>query len=183
MPALAGLSWERLLRGGAITHPVLHADDPGHPIVFTDRFATADGRARLVPARLAWPAEPPDDAYPFVLITGRQLEHWHTGAMTRRSTVLDALEPTPHVSLHPATMGRLGVAPGEAVTLRTRRGAVTVAVRVDESVPPHVAFLPFAYAEAAANLLTVAALDPVAKIAEVKYCAVAIEPVAAAAMV
>jgi formate dehydrogenase major subunit len=183
MPALAGLSWERLLRGGAITHPVLHADDPGHPIVFTDRFATADGRARLVPARLAWPAEPPDDAYPFVLITGRQLEHWHTGAMTRRSTVLDALEPTPHVSLHPATMGRLGVAPGEAVTLRTRRGAVTVAARVDESVPPHVAFLPFAYAEAAANLLTVAALDPVAKIAEVKYCAVAIEPVAAAAMV
>jgi len=183
MPALAGLSWERLLRGGAITHPVLHADDPGHPIVFTDRFATADGRARLVPARLAWPAEPPDDAYPFVLITGRQLEHWHTGAMTRRSTVLDALEPTPHVSLHPATMGRLGVAPGEVVTLRTRRGAVTVAARVDESVPPHVAFLPFAYAEAAANLLTVAALDPVAKIAEVKYCAVAIEPVAAAAMV
>ena len=175
MPALAGLSWERLLRVGAITHPVPHEDDPGHPIVFTDRFSTADGRARLVPARLAWPAEPPDDAYPFVLITGRQLEHWHTGAMTRRSAVLDALEPVPHVSLHPATMARLGIAPGERVTLRTRRGMITVATRTDEAVPPPVAFLPFAYAEAAANLLTLAALDPVAKIAEVKYCAVAIE--------
>ncbi|MEW6694667.1 MAG: formate dehydrogenase subunit alpha [Pseudomonadota bacterium] len=182
MPALAGLSWERLLRVGAITHPVPTADDPGHPIVFTDRFPTPDGRARLVPARLGAPAEPPDAHYPFVLITGRQLEHWHTGAMTRRSAVLDALEPTPHVSLHPATLARLGLAPGAPVRLRSRRGEVSVATRVDEAVPPDVAFLPFAYVEAAANVLTIAALDPVAKIAEVKYCAVAIEPVTSPAL-
>ncbi|MFN3611240.1 molybdopterin-dependent oxidoreductase [Tepidimonas sp.] len=183
MPALAGLTWARLLRVGAITHPVPSADDPGHPIVFTERFPTADGRARLVPARLLPPAEDPDAVYPYVLITGRQLEHWHTGAMTRRSAVLDALEPAPHVSLHPALLERLGLRPGQPVRLRTRRGSVTVATRADEAVPDGVAFLPFAYAEAAANLLTIAALDPVAKIAEVKHCAVAIEPVAAAATV
>jgi formate dehydrogenase major subunit len=182
MPALAGLSWERLLRVGAITHPVPTADDSGHPIVFTDRFPTPDGRARLVPARLGAPAELPDAQYPFVLITGRQLEHWHTGAMTRRSAVLDALEPGAHVSLHPATLARLGLAPGAPVRLRSRRGEVTVATRVDEAVPPDVAFLPFAYVEAAANVLTIAALDPVAKIAEVKYCAVAIEPVTSPAV-
>ncbi|TSE26829.1 Formate dehydrogenase H [Tepidimonas sediminis] len=178
MPALSGLSWARLLRVGAITHPVPSPDDPGHPIVFTERFPTADGRARLVPARLVSPAEDPDAAYPYVLITGRQLEHWHTGAMTRRSAVLDALEPAPHVSLHPALLARLGLRAGQPVRLRTRRGSVTVATRADEAVPDGVAFLPFAYAEAAANLLTIAALDPVAKIAEVKHCAVAIEPVA-----
>ncbi|MCX7692993.1 molybdopterin-dependent oxidoreductase [Tepidimonas taiwanensis] len=181
MPALAGLSWERLLRVGAITHPVPTADDPGHPIVFTDRFPTADGRAHLVSARLSAPAEPPDADYPFVLITGRQLEHWHTGAMTRRSAVLDAIEPVPHVSLHPQTLARLGVAAGGCVVLRSRRGQITVATRADEAVPPDVAFMPFAYAEAAANLLTIPALDPIAKIAEVKYCAVAIEAVPAMA--
>ncbi|WP_334134748.1 formate dehydrogenase subunit alpha [Tepidimonas sp.] len=181
MPALAGLRWERLLQVQAITHPVPTADDPGHPVVFTEHFATADGRAHLVPARLGAPAEPPDARYPYILITGRQLEHWHTGAMTRRSAVLDAIEPMPHVSLHPQTLRALGVRAGDEVRLRSRRGEVTVAVRVDEAIPEGVAFLPFAYAEAAANLLTIAALDPVAKIAEVKYCAVAIEPVAATA--
>ncbi|TSE29804.1 formate dehydrogenase subunit alpha [Tepidimonas charontis] len=181
MPALSGLRWQRLLRIGAITHPVPSADDPGHPVVFTERFPTPDGRAHLVPARLGAPAEPADSAYPYVLITGRQLEHWHTGAMTRRSAVLDALEPVPHVSLHPQTLQSLGVRVGERVCLRSRRGSVTAAVRADEAVPAGVAFLPFAYAEAAANLLTIAALDPVAKIAEVKYCAVAIEPVRAPA--
>jgi formate dehydrogenase major subunit len=173
MPALAGLTWERLLRVGAITHPVAGPDDPGRPIVFTEGFPTADGRARLTA-----PAEPPDADYPYVLITGRQLEHWHTGAMTRRSAVLDALEPAPHVSLHPALLARLGLRAGQPVRLRTRRGSVTVATRADEAVPDGVVFSPFAYAEAAANLLTIAALDPVAKIAEVKYCAVAVEALA-----
>lgn len=178
MPALAGLSWARMLREGAVTHPVPAPEDPGHPIVFTERFPTTDGRARLVPARPGAPAEPPDADYPYVLITGRQLEHWHTGAMTRRSAVLDALEPAPHVSVHPALLARLGLQAGQPVRLRTRRGQVTVATRADEAVPDGVVFLPFAYAEAAANLLTIAALDPVAKIAEVKYCAVAVEALA-----
>jgi formate dehydrogenase major subunit len=161
---------------------VPHPDAPGQPIVFTERFPTADGRAHLVPASWRLPAEIPDADYPFVLITGRQLEHWHTGAMTRRSAVLDAIEPQPHVSLHPQTLARLGVGAGARVRLRSRRGEITVAVRADEAVPPDTAFLPFAYVEAAANVLTNPALDPIAKIAEVKYCAVAIEAAEALAV-
>ena len=179
MPSLAGLSWPRMLRQGAVTHPVLDADDPGQPIVFTDHFPTPSGRARLVPAALAGPAEVPDADYPMVLVTGRQLEHWHTGSMTRQSVVLDALEPVPTVSLHPATLARLGLQAGGRARLRTRRGQVELQVRADEGLQPDVAFVPFAYAEAAANLLTNPALDPVAKIAEVKYCAVRVEPATA----
>jgi formate dehydrogenase major subunit len=178
MPSLAGLSWPRMLRQGAVTHPVLSADDPGQPIVFTDHFPTPSGRARLVPAGLSAPAEVPDADYPMVLVTGRQLEHWHTGSMTRQSVVLDALEPVPTVSLHPATIARLGLAAGGRARLRTRRGQVALQVRADAGLQPDVAFVPFAYAEAAANLLTNPALDPVAKIAEVKYCAVRVESVA-----
>lgn len=134
MPALSGLTWQRLLREGAVTHPVSGPEDPGRPIVFADHFATPDGRARLLPARLTPPVEPPDADDPYVLITGRQLERWHTGVMTRRSAVLDALEPAPHVSLHPALLERLGLRPGQPVRLRTRRGSVTVATRVDAAV-------------------------------------------------
>ncbi len=177
MPAIAGLSWQRLLEQGAVTHPVLTADDPGQPIVFIDRFPTPSGRARLVPVGLLPPAEQPDADYPTVLITGRQLEHWHTGAMTRRSEVLDALEPQPTVSLHPDQIARLGLRPGGLARVTSRRGAVELAVRVDTGMPVGSAFIPFAYVEAAANLLTNPALDPWAKIAEVKYCAVRVEPV------
>jgi formate dehydrogenase major subunit len=107
-----------------------------------------------------------------VLITGRELEHWHTGSMTRRSTVLDALEPGPSVSLHPETAERLGLAPGGSAQVRSRRGFVVLPVRLDQGMPVNAAFIPFAYAEAAANLLTNPALDPLGKIAELKYCAV-----------
>jgi formate dehydrogenase major subunit len=174
MPSIAGLSWRRLLQAGAVTHPVRSEDDPGQPIVFMDRFSTPSGKARLVPVGLREPAERPDAEYPLVLVTGRQLEHWHTGSMTRRSDVLDALEPAPTVSLHPATIERLGLQPGAWARITSRRGEAHVRVRADEGIQPHVAFMPFAYVEAAANLLTIAALDPVGKIAEVKYCAVRI---------
>lgn len=181
MPSIAGLSWERLLRQGAVTAPVASAEDPGQPIVFIDRFPTPTGKARLVPASVTPPAEQPDAEYPMVLITGRQLEHWHTGSMTRRSEVLDALEPAPGVSLHPATAERLGLRAGDWALVRTRRGEVRLRVRADEGMPADALFIPFAYVEASANLLTNPALDPFGKIAEVKYCAARVEPAPAAA--
>jgi len=181
MPSIRGLSWPRLWREGAVTYPVADEADPGQPVVFVDGFPTADGRARLVPAALTPPAETPDPQYPMVLITGRQLEHWHTGSMTRRATVLDALEPGPVVSLHPATAARLGLRAGQGARVASRRGAITLPVRLDEAVPADTAFIPFAYREAAANVLTNPALDPVGKIAELKYCAVHVGPEATTA--
>ncbi|MGQ0562690.1 MAG: molybdopterin dinucleotide binding domain-containing protein, partial [Gemmatimonadota bacterium] len=116
--------------------------------------------------------EIPDQEYPFVLITGRLLEHWHTGSMTRRATVLDALEPIATASLHPDDMNRLELEPGDHVSVVSRRGTVTAAARRDPGVPRNAVFMPFAFVEAAANLLTNPALDPVGKIPEFKYCAV-----------
>jgi formate dehydrogenase major subunit len=127
-----------------------------------------------VPASVIPAAEKPDAEFPLVLITGRQLEHWHTGSMTRRSTVLDAIEPMATASLHGDELARLGVQPGALVGIRSRRGMVQVRVRRDDGTPRGTVFMPFAYVEAAANLLTNAALDPFGKIPEFKYCAVAI---------
>jgi len=172
MDSIRGMRWERLEREGCVTYPCPSEDDPGHPVVFVDRFPTADGRAHLVPARLIPADEQPDADYPFVLITGRQLEHWHTGAMTRRSRVLDAIEPEATVSMHPDELVRLGVTPGQRVRVASRRGEIALSARADPGVPAATAFIPFAYAEAAANLLTNPALDPYGKIPEFKYCAV-----------
>ncbi len=171
---IAGISWDRLAREHSVTYPCLSEDDPGQPIVFTDHFPTPDGRLQLVPADIIPAAERPDVDYPFVLITGRQLEHWHTGSMTRRTAVLDALEPLATASLHGADLARLGLAPGDVMTVASRRGAITLAVRRDDGTPTGAVFIPFAYAEAAANLLTNPALDPTARIPEFKYCAVRI---------
>lgn len=176
MPSIAGLSWARLQREGAVTYPVNSESDPGQPVVFTDGFPTASGRATLVGASVTPPAEVPDASFPMVLITGRQLEHWHTGSMTRRSEVLDALEPGPVVSLHTTTAQRLGLKAGALAQVRSRRGEVALPVRLDDGMPLDTVFIPFAYAEAAANLLTNPALDPVGKIAELKYCAVDVRP-------
>ncbi len=175
--AIGGISWERLQREGSVTYPCLSADDPGQPTVFMQRFPTADGRAQLIPTTLITANEQPDAHYPLVLITGRQLEHWHTGSMTRRSKVLDAIEPEATVSVNGRELTRWGVRAGERITLRSRRGEVTLTVRQDEFVPDGTVFMPFAYREAAANLLTNAALDPFGKIPEFKYCAVCFEPV------
>ena len=172
MGSLAGISWNRLDREGAVTYPCAGDDDPGQPVVFADRFPTADGRARLVPARPGGPAELPDGEYPMVLITGRQLEHWHTGAMTRRASVLDAIEPQASASMNPAELARLGVAAGGMLEVSSRRGRIALAARADDAVPNGAVFIPFAFAEAAANLLTNPALDPFAHIPEFKYCAV-----------
>jgi formate dehydrogenase major subunit len=175
---ISGITWERLQREGSVTYPCLSESDAGQPIVFQDRFPTSDGRVKLVPTTLLTAAERPDDEYPLVLITGRVLEHWHTGSMTRRASVLDALEPVATVSLHPADLRRLGLQPGADVVLESRRGEVRCAVRLDEGTPAGAVFMPFAYREAAANLLTNSAIDPFGKIPEFKYCAVRLRPAA-----
>jgi formate dehydrogenase major subunit len=177
MPSIAGISWARLQREGAVTYPCHTEDEPGERVVFTDHFPTPSGRARLVPSALSFADERPDAEYPMVLITGRQLEHWHTGSMTRHATVLDALEPGPTAALHPDTLARLGLQPGQRLRVSSRRGEVELTARADEGMPPDTVFMPFAYAEAAANRLTNPALDPLAKIAEVKYCAVRVSAV------
>lgn len=172
MPSIAGISWARLNAEGAVTYPCLEADDPGQPIIFTTAFPTPGGRARIVPAGLVRADETPDADYPWVLITGRLLEHWHTGAMTRRASVLDALEPEPVVMLHPDGLEALGAQAGGWVELRSRRGSLRARVRADSGMRQNEVFLPFCYREAAANLLTNDALDPWGKIPEFKYCAV-----------
>jgi formate dehydrogenase major subunit len=174
-PAIGGIHWARL-NAGSVTYPCVSADDPGQPIVFHDHFPTADGRVRLMTASLIPANEQPDAEYPMVLITGRQLEHWHTGSMTRRATVLDALEPAATASLHGDDLLRLGLVPGDVATIASRRGQVRLQVRQDDGTPQGTVFIPFAYQEAAANLLTNSALDPFGKIPEFKYCAVRVEP-------
>ena len=171
MPSLANITWDRLERENSVTYPCPAPDAPGEAIVFADRFPTPDGRARLVPAGLTPSGEPRDPEFPLVLTTGRELEHWHTGAMTRRSEVLDALAPSPTVSAAPALLARLGLRAGGTARVSTRRGSVLLAVRADGGLPEDVLFIPFAYREAAANLLTDSALDPFGKIPGFKYCA------------
>ena len=176
--AIAGIGWDRLVRESSVTYPCLSEDDPGQPIVFTERVPTPNGRVQLVPADIIAPDERPDADYPMVLITGRQLEHWHTGAMTRRAVVLDALEPAPTVSMHGDDLARLSLVAGELVRVSSRRGRVCLTARRDDGTPVGGVFIPFAFREAAANLLTNAALDPFGKIPEFKYCAVRVEPLA-----
>ena len=172
---ISGISWDRLVRESSVTYPCLTEDDPGEPTVFKDQFDTSDGRVHLVPADIIPANERPDAQYPFVLITGRQLEHWHTGSMTRRATVLDAIEPEATASLCGTDLLSLGVNAGDVITLSSRRGEVCLRVRRDDGTPQGAVFVPFAYYEAAANLLTNAALDPVGKIPEFKYCAIAVK--------
>jgi formate dehydrogenase major subunit len=175
MPSLDNISWERLEREDAVTYPCPAPDQPGRDVVFSDGFPRPGGLGKLVAAKLTPPDEVPDADFPMILTTGRQLEHWHTGAMTRRAAMLDALEPGPVACLSRGEIAKLGIAPGDQVCVSTRRGTVVLTARQDESVPDGVVFIPFAYVEAAANLLTNPALDPFGKIPEFKYCAARIE--------
>jgi formate dehydrogenase major subunit len=172
MPSIAGITWKRLEAEHSVTYPCEKEGDPGTPVVFVDSFPTPTGKARFVPADIIPADERPDAEYPLVLITGRQLEHWHTGSMTRRSGVLDSIEPDPVASLHPLDMAALGAKPGDLITIASRRGKVTLYARADDASPHGSVFVAFCYYEAAINKLTNSALDPVAKIPEFKYCAV-----------
>ncbi|MAZ02627.1 MAG: formate dehydrogenase subunit alpha [Sneathiella sp.] len=175
MGSIRGMSWERLEAQESVIYPCESPEDPGQPLIFTERFPTANGLGKFVPASLISPDEIPDRDYPIVLTTGRLLEHWHTGSMTRRSEVLDAVEPEPIVHMAPGMMEQLDAKPGDIVTVRSRRGEIDIRVRADGGVQNGMIFIPFCYAEAAVNLLTNDALDPFGKIAEVKFCAVNVE--------
>jgi len=171
MPSMANITWERLEREGAVTYPVDAPDKPGNEIIFANGFPTESGRAKLVPAAISPPDELPDVDFDMVLSTGRVLEHWHTGSMTRRAKALDDIEPEAYAFLSPQELGRRGLQAGGDIRVQTRRGAITIKARADRDVPANMIFIPFCYAEAATNLLTNPALDPVGKIPEFKFCA------------
>jgi formate dehydrogenase major subunit len=174
MRSLDNITWDRL-KTEAVTYPSLSPTDPGQAVVFGNGFPREDGRAKFTPASVIAPDDVPDEEYPMILTTGRQLEHWHTGSMTRRATVLDGLEPEANCSLHPSTLRKLGVEAGGHVRLTTKRGSIVIMARMDRAVAPDMVFLPFAYVEAAANILTNPAVDPYGKIPEFKFSAVKVE--------
>jgi formate dehydrogenase major subunit len=176
MDSIAGITWDRLERESSVTYPCVKEGDPGDPVVFIEKFPTKSGRAKFVPADLISAAERPDAEYPMVLITGRQLEHWHTGSMTRRATNLDAIEPEPVASIHPLDLEAIGAQPGDIVTVASRRGRISLYARADDGMPRGAVFVAFCYYEAAANKLTNPTLDPFGKIPEFKYCAVQVTP-------
>jgi formate dehydrogenase major subunit len=177
MPSLKNITWERLVREDAVTYPCDAPDKPGNEIIFAAGFPTASGRGRLVPTDLVPPDELPDSDFPMVLTTGRLLEHWHTGAMTRRASNLDALEPEAVAHISPQDLGRMGLSPGDKVRVTTRRGEIELKSRSDRDVPQGMVFIPFCFAEAPANTLTNPQLDPFGKIPEFKFCAAKVEPV------
>jgi formate dehydrogenase alpha subunit len=176
-PSWRGVSHARLEGNGGLQYPVPHAEHPGTDFLFDDVFPTADGKARFVGVEFLPPAELPDEEFPFMLNTGRQMYHWHTGTMTRRSFALDAREPGPIVELNPADAKELGVSDGDEVSVSSRRGEITVSVRMSNRVARRQVFIPMHYREAAVNLLTNPELDPYAHIPEFKVCAVAVERV------
>ena len=177
MNSLDNITWDRL-ETESITYPSLSETDPGQAIVFGDGFPRTDGRARFTPTSIIPPDEVPDDEYPMIAITGRQLEHWHTGSMTRRARVLDAVEPEANCSLNPRTLKLMGIEPGEMIRLTTRRGSIEIMARADRAIAENMVFIPFAFVEAAANILTNSAIDPYGKIPEFKFSAIRIENIA-----
>tara|TARA_B100000686_G_C16773090_1_gene966520 strand:+ start:53 stop:1672 length:1620 start_codon:yes stop_codon:yes gene_type:complete len=176
MPSLKGITWKKISEKSSITYP-LNTEGKSQEIIFQKGFPTDNGRGKFIAADLRPPDEMPDEDYPLILMTGRILEHWHTGAMTRRSNVLDAIEPEATANISPHTIKEMGLQQGHLIRVATRRGVIELKLRSDPDVPPDVVFMPFCYEEAAANLLTNPALDPFGKIPEFKYCAATVSPV------
>jgi formate dehydrogenase major subunit len=171
MPSLTGITWERLEKEDAVTYPCTDEQSSGQDIIFADSFPTASGKGRMTPADVLPPDEIPDADYPLVLSTGRLLEHWHTGSMTRRSAVLDALEPTAEVHVSAADLASMQASAGDRLEVATRRGSIELAARLDPNLPAGMIFVPFCFWEAPANMLTNPALDPYGKIPELKFAA------------
>ncbi|WP_311032054.1 formate dehydrogenase subunit alpha [Mesorhizobium koreense] len=176
MPSLDHISWERIEREDSVIYPADGPDVPGNEIVFTSGFPTSDGRGRIVPTDLLPPAEVPDEQYPLVLTTGRMLEHWHTGAMTRRAGVLNAIEPQGIAAMNPYEIERQGLRIGDLIEVETRRGTTEAILRADREVADGMIFMPFCFNESPANRLTNPMLDPYGKIPEFKYCAARVAP-------
>ena len=172
MPSISGVSWERLELDHSVTYPCTTENDPGQPIIFTEDFPTQDGLATFMPSPFINADELPNDEFEYILITGRQLEHWHTGSMTRRASMLNEIEPDPISNMCFSDMQKIGVKEGDLISVESRRGKIDVYVRRDDGLQQGQIFIPFCYVESAANLLTNAALDPDAKIPEFKFCAV-----------
>ena len=175
MPSLNGITWERLQKEDSVTYPCKDEKSPGTELLFREGFPTKNGRGRMTPTAILPPDEIPDEEYPLVLTTGRLLEHWHTGSMTRRADVLDKIESTAEVHINPFQLNKIGAKPGDLLTVKTRRGEIKLSARVDKNLQNDVIFIPFCFNEASANLLTNSALDPFGKIPELKYCAAKIE--------
>jgi formate dehydrogenase major subunit len=171
MPSLTGISWQRLEAEDAVTYPCADEQSEGEDVIFGDAFPTASGRGRMTPASILPPDEVPDEAFPLVMSTGRLLEHWHTGSMTRRAQVLDALEPAAEVHISPEDMSDLAITPGQNICVETRRGEIELFARIDPNLPKGMIFIPFCFTEAPANMLTNPALDPYGKIPELKFAA------------
>ena len=172
-PSMAGITWERLESVDSLTYPLMNVNDPGEPIIFKDGiFPTKDGRGSFVAAEYTKPAELPTNDFPFIFMTGRQLEHWHTGTMTRHSRVLEAIEPGPCILINPEDLKSFSLKSGDVLVVESRRGKISATTRVDEGMQKGVVMMPFSFNEAAANLITNEALDPFGKIPEFKYCAV-----------
>ena len=172
-PSMAGITWERLEKVDSLTYPLTNVGDPGEPIIFKDGiFPTQDGKGSFIAADYTEPDELPNNDFPFVFITGRQLEHWHTGTMTRHSRVLDAIEPGPCILINPEDLKLFSLKSGDMLVIESRRGKIAATTRADEGMQKGVVMMPFSFNEAAANLLTNEALDPIGKIPEFKYCAV-----------
>jgi formate dehydrogenase major subunit len=175
IPSYQNLSYDNLgLTGKLYPNPDPERSD-GTVVMFTEKFKTDDGLAHLVPAEWLPAKELPDERYPFVLNTGRMLEHWHTGSMTRRSYALDAIAPKALVFIHPDDAARLGLADGELARVSSRRGTIELEAKVSHREAPGNVFIPFHFREAAANLLTIDEIDPFGKIPEFKFCAVQVE--------
>jgi formate dehydrogenase major subunit len=175
-PAYAGLKYDNLGPAGKLYPNSDPEHSDGTVVLFGDGFATDDGKAHLVPAEWMPAKELPDEEFPFVLNTGRLLEHWHTGSMTRRSFALDAIQPQAMVFIAHADAARLGIADGDFVRVTSRRGSIELAASLSHRETPGSCFIPFHFREAAANLLTIDEIDPFGKIPEFKFCAVRLEP-------
>jgi formate dehydrogenase major subunit len=174
----AGLTYDNLGPMGKLyPNPDPEGSD-GTVVLFGEQFGTDDGKAHLVPAEWMPAKELPDEDFPFVLNTGRLLEHWHTGSMTRRSFALDAIQPEAHVWLNPDDAAAMGIADGDFVRITSRRGSIELRATLSHRDTPGTCFIPFHFREAAANMLTIDEIDPFGKIPEFKFCAVKVEPVA-----
>jgi predicted molibdopterin-dependent oxidoreductase YjgC len=171
-PQYGGVTYERLVEGG-LRWPCPTEDHPGTPILHSEKFAR--GLGLFSPVEYRDPDELPDDEYPMILTTGRTMFHYHTGTQTRRTPALDREVPTGYVEMHPDDAKRMGISDGERVLVRSRRGKIRIPVKVTTEIDPGVVFIPFHFAECAANMLTNPALDPIAKIPELKVCAVSVE--------